>query len=392
MPSSSALDSRNDRRRSTPLKILVVNWLDRSNPSAGGAEAHLHEVFGRLAEWGHEVVVLASGFPGGRLRQTLDGMEIHRVGGRMTFGVHAPFYLRRKLDPDWFEVVVEDLNKVPIFMPFWTRRPVVPLFHHLFGATAFQEASLPVAAATWLLERPIPRVFRGLPAVAVSKSTVEDLRNRGLSREKIAVVPNGVDVEALTPGAPENRFDTPTILYLGRLKRYKGIDIVLRAAARLRTAGADFRLLVAGKGNDLPRLRRLSSRLELGDTVDFLGYVPEEEKVDLLRRSWVHVLTSPKEGWGISILEAAACGTPTVASDSPGLRDAVVDGKTGILVPHGDVDALSRAITRMLEDGQIREAMGFAAREFSEGFTWDRSARTMEAFLEARVAGTQPPP
>jgi glycosyltransferase involved in cell wall biosynthesis len=318
-------------------------------------------------------------------------MEIHRVGSRMTFGLHVPRYLKRRLDPNRFHVVVEDLNKVPMFMPFWTHRPVVLLVHHLFGTTAFREASFPVAAATWILERSVPRVFKDIPAVAVSESTAADLRTRGLSGQGIAVVPNGVDLEALTPGAPEDRFPTPTVLYLGRLKRYKGIDLILRATARLRKTGTTLRLLIAGKGDDLPRLRRLGEKLELGDTVDFLGYVPEEEKVRLLRRSWTHILTSPKEGWGISILEASACGTPTIASDSPGLRDAVVDGRTGVLVPHGDVTALSEAISRLLQDLNARERMGAAARSFAEGFTWERSASTMEAFLQARVAGTHPP-
>jgi glycosyltransferase involved in cell wall biosynthesis len=319
-------------------------------------------------------------------------MEVHRIGGRMTFGLHAPRYLKRVLDPDQFHVVVEDLNKVPVFMPFWTRAPVVLLVHHLFGTTAFREASFPVAAGTWLLERPIPRVFKDAAAVAVSESTANDLRNRGLSGGEIAIVPNGVDLEALTPGPEGDRFPEPTILYLGRLKRYKGIDIVLRALARLRGGGSQARLMVAGKGDDLPRLQGITRKLELGGGVEFLGYVPEEEKVRLLRRSWIHILTSPKEGWGISILEASACGTPTIASDSPGLRDAVVDGRTGILVPHGDVNALAKAISQMLADSKGRRDMGMAAREFSEGFGWERSARAMEAFLEARVAGVHPPP
>jgi glycosyltransferase involved in cell wall biosynthesis len=310
----------------------------------------------------------------------------------MTFGLHAPRYLKKKLDPDQFHVVVEDLNKVPIFMPFWTQAPVVLLVHHLFGATAFQEASFPVATATWLLERPIPRVFKDLPIVAVSESTAADLRRRGLTGGEMAIVPNGVDLQALTPGPVGDRFPEPTLLYLGRLKRYKRIDIVLRALALLRGGGTDARLLVAGKGDDLPRLRSVADKLGLGDIVDFLGYVSQDEKVRLLRRSWIHLLTSPKEGWGISILEASACGTPTIASDSPGLRDAVVDGRTGVLVPHGDVNALSKAISRMLADSKARADMGLAAREFSEGFTWEKSARAMEAFLEARVAGVHPAP
>ena len=111
----------------------------------------------------------------------------------------------------------------------------------------------------------------------------------------------------------------------------------------------------------------------------------EEEKIRLFRRAWVHVLTSPKEGWGITNLEAAACGTPTVASDSPGLRDSVVDGETGFLVPHEDVQALADRIRALIDDDTLRERLGGNARRFAERFTWDRAAEETEAFLEAVV-------
>jgi len=372
------------------LKILVVNWLDRLNPQAGGAETHLHEVFGRLATWGHDITLVSSGFRGCLPLETLDGMKVHRIGGRMTFGLRLPLYLKRTLHPEDFEVVVEDLNKVPVFMPFWTRTPVALLVHHLFGTTAFHEASLPVAAATWLLERPIPRVFRNFPAMAVSESTATDLRKRGMTAHEITVIPNGVELNRLTPAADGERFSEPTILYLGRLKRYKGVDLILHAVALLRDHGVPVRLLIAGKGDHLGRLQELQARLGLGDLVKFLGYVPEEEKVQLLQQSWIHVLTSPKEGWGISILEAAACGTPTVASDSPGLRDAVQDGRTGLLVPHGNVNTLSEALSNLIENEEERKRMGVTARSFAEDFTWEASARKMEAFLLDRVAATHP--
>ncbi|NIP80090.1 MAG: glycosyltransferase, partial [Gemmatimonadetes bacterium] len=125
--------------------------------------------------------------------------------------------------------------------------------------------------------------------------------------------------------------------------------------------------------------------LGVGDRVTFAGFVSEEEKLRLFRRAWVHVLTSPKEGWGITNLEAAACGTPTVASDSPGLRDSVVDGETGFLVPHGDVEALADRIRALIEEDALRERLGGNARRFAERFTWDRAAEETEAFLEAVV-------
>jgi glycosyltransferase involved in cell wall biosynthesis len=305
----------------------------------------------------------------------------------MTFGLHVPGYIRRVLNPQGFQVAVEDLNKVPLFLHAWASAPVVLLVHHLFGTTAFKEASFPVAAATWLLERPIPMAYRGVPVLTVSKSTSEDLFERGLRGEAAAVIHNGVYLDRLAPGPEGGRFESPTILYLGRLKRYKGVDLLIRAVGYLKETGdLSVRLLVAGKGDDEPRLRSLATSLGVGDLVRFLGYVSEEEKVELFQRAWIHALTSPKEGWGISILEAAACGTPTVASRSPGLRDAVLDGETGVLVPHGNVKDLAESLERLLKADETRRMMGRAARRFAEGFTWEASARKMEAFLSDRVA------
>jgi len=372
------------------VRILVVNWQDRLNPQAGGAEIHLHEVFGRLARWGHEVTLLTSGFPGGPSRETVDGIDVHRVGGRLTFGFKAPAYFRRSWRSGTFAVVVEDLNKVPVFMPILTQTPVVLLVHHLFGATAFQEASPLIAGATWLLERPIPRVYGSATTVAVSPSTVQDLRDRGMKGSEIAIVYNGVDLDLYSPDPEAERFPDPTILYVGRLKRYKRVDLVLRALATLGSGVEGLQFLIAGKGDDEKRLRTLTEKLGLRETVRFLGYVDEGEKVRLLRRSWVHVLTSPKEGWGISALEAAACGTPTLASDSPGLRDIVLDGKTGILVPHGDLSGLAEGLLQLIRDPTLREGMGQAARQNATQYSWDDSAREMLGVLEKRVAASRP--
>jgi len=368
------------------MRILVLNWLDRENPQSGGAETHLHEIFGRLAKRGHDVTLLTSGFQEAPSPVELDGIEVHRTGGRYSFGLAAPLYHRRRLSEEEFDVVVEDLNKVPLFTPFWLDPPWALLVHHLFGLTAFQEASPPVAAATWLLERPVPRVYRDVPTVAVSESTAEDLARRGMPREGITVIPNGIDLERYRPDPDDRSFDDPTVLYLGRLKRYKRVDLILRAVDLLRKEGKELRLLVAGRGDREKALRALAGRLGLGESVRFLGFVSEERKRRLLRRAWIHVLTSTKEGWGITNLEAAACGTPTVASDTPGLRDSVRHGQTGLLVPHGDVEALARAVARLLDDGRERRRMGAEARRFAEGFSWERSAQRMEEFLRARVA------
>lgn len=370
------------------MDILVVNWLDRENPQAGGAETHLHEVFGGLVRWGHRVTLLCSGFPGASALADLDGIEVHRVGGRYSFVLQARSYFRRQLAHRAFDVIVEDMNKVPLFTPRWTDRPVVLLVHHLFGTTAFLEARLPLATATWLLERPVPRVFRGVPVIAVSGSTRDDLMARGVDPTSISVVPNGIDLEVFRPDPTVPRYVEPTVLYLGRVKRYKRVDLSVRAVALLRDRGVPARLIIAGRGDHLEELKRLAARLGLEeDRIRFLGFVDDREKIELFRRSWAHVLTSPKEGWGIANIEAAGCGTATVASDSPGLRDSVLDGRTGFLVPHGDVPALADRIETLLTSPELRDEMGARARNFAVGFSWDESARGVLEVLRQQVVG-----
>lgn len=372
------------------LRILVVNWLDRDNPLSGGAETHLHEIFGRLAKRGHEITAVVSGWPGAEPRATLDGIEVHRSGGRYTFSATAPRYYRRHLADRGFDVVVDDLNKVPLFTPYWVEAPVVLLAHHLFGATAFQAAPAPVAAATWLLERTVPRVYRSTPTIAVSESTKQDLVARGLAPTHIEVIPNGVDVEHFSPAPVPTHAERPLLLFLGRLKKYKRVDLVLEAVAALAREGLDLELLIGGDGEEGGSLKAQAERLAISDRVRMLGFVDEQVKLELLRHAWVHVLTSPKEGWGITILEAAACGTPSVASDAPGLRESVVHGETGLLVPHGDVPALVAALGTLLRDPELRARMGRRARGWAERHSWESAAEAVQGVLH-RVVGAGAP-
>ena len=371
------------------MKILLLNWIDHQNPQAGGAEIHLQNVFGRLVKKGHSVTLVTSGWPGCESRARVDGIEIHRVGSRYTLSALLPIYYRNNLRHNEFDLVLEDLNKVPFFSPLWTNLPVTLLVHHLFGTSAYGGASFPVATLSCLLEVPIPLVYRGVPTIAVSESTADDLTRRGMKRGQISVIPNGIEFETFTPGPHSDRYTKPTLLYLGRLKAYKKVEFILEAIALLSSKGVDCRLLVAGDGDYRGHLERLSKDLGINSRVTFLGYVTETKKIELLRKAWLHILTSSKEGWGITNLEAAACETPTVASDSPGLRDSVVHGRTGFLVPHGNIEALADRISELLENNELRQNMGKNSRKFAESFSWEESTVQIERFLEDWVVRSQ---
>ncbi|HUF27177.1 MAG TPA: glycosyltransferase family 4 protein [Gemmatimonadaceae bacterium] len=353
------------------MRILVVNWQDRENPQAGGAEIEVHHVFGRLAARGHQVDLLCSGWAGAPARASLDGIDVHRVAGRYTFPLRARRYYRRHLAGAAHHILVEDINKAPLWTPRWGAARVMAFVPHLFGRTAFLEASAPLAAAVWLAERPLPWVYGRTPFQAVSQSTADDLVSRGIPRESIRVIHPGVDSARLTPD-PAVRSPRPLFAYLGRLKKYKGVDIVIRAFASL--GRADATLAIAGTGDHRRALERLVASLDLGTRVQFLGFIGEDEKLALLRRAWAMAFASPKEGWGITNLESAACGTPVVASDSPGLRESVRHGETGFLVPHGDVEAMAAAFGRLAASPSLVASLGAQGRRFAETFSWERAA------------------
>jgi glycosyltransferase involved in cell wall biosynthesis len=365
------------------VRILLVNWQDRENPQGGGAEIHLHEIFGRLATRGHEVTLLCGGWPGSPARASLDGITVHRVGTRHSFAIKARPYYQRTFAGAPFDILVEDINKIPLYTPRWTRRPIVALVPHLFGGTAFQELSIPLASAVWLAERPLGRVYRRIPFEAISESTADDLAHRGIPRASVAVIYPGIDTVAYTPAAG-TRAPTPVFAYLGRLKKYKGVHLVIEAFARVQHPTAV--LEIAGAGDYRPQLEALARSLDLGDRVRFLGRIPESEKLALLRRAWALAFASPKEGWGITNLEGAACGTPVVASNSPGIRESVRDSETGYLVPHGDVEAMAAALGRIAASPALVEQLGVRARAFAEGFTWERAAAETEGHLTDVVA------
>ncbi|MGH7544779.1 MAG: glycosyltransferase family 4 protein, partial [Gemmatimonadota bacterium] len=244
----------------------------------------------------------------------------------------------------------------------------------------------------WTAERLLPRVYAGIPVQAVSESTADDLVARGLARGRISVIHNGVDLERFRPDPRVPKFEAPAFLYLGRLKRYKGLEGILDVVAEIVGQGEAVYWIVAGKGDHERVLRKRVRTMRLRTVVELRGFVSEEEKIELLRRAWAVLYPSPKEGWGITNLEAAACGTPVIASDSPGLRDSVRPGVSGLLVPHGDRDAWVRAILRLVWEPGLRERLSRGAREFAQGFSWDRAADETEAHLHRVLENRSAPP
>jgi len=370
------------------MNILLVNWQDLENPQAGGAEIHLFEIFTRLAGAGHRVRLVCSGWKGAPRNARIDGIEVHRVGRRNSFALLGRGAVRRAIRKERPEVVVEDINKLPLFLSTLTDLPICALVPHLFGETAFQEAPWPMAAAVWMAEHPLAGAYRRAAFHAISESTRDDLVARGVAANRIRVIHPGVDGVRYSPSPAEPRSGEPRFLYVGRLKRYKGIGLAIEALAVARRTRPDLRLDIAGTGDHGAELVRLAAKLDQEPAVTFHGFVSEARKVSLLRGAWANLFPSPKEGWGITVVEAAACGTPSIASDSPGLRDSVRHMETGYLVPHGDVHALAARMLELAGDPALVARLGAGARRFAERLTWERSAAETERHLQDIIAGS----
>ncbi len=362
-----------------PVRVLVLNERDARHPRAGGAEVHVAEIFGRLAGRGFEVTQAACSFPGAPPRERVDGLDIHRLARLPFYYPRAAWICARETRRGRFDLVVECLNKLPFYAPLYSRAPVLALCHHLFGEVAFNQVPWPVAAVVWTAERGIPLLYRRVPFVTISESSRADLVARGLPRDQIRVIPCGVRRPEIEPPPLASR--PQRVVYFGRLEPYKRVDVLLRAMAKLAPRWPEVETVVIGRGTGSARLETLARDLGLESRVRFTGFVPDAERDALVAGARVCVCASIKEGWGLTVIEANALGTPVVASDAPGLRESVRDGETGFLVAEGDVDGFAARIGTLLQDDALAGRFSCAALAWSHRFDWDDAARQMEGVL-----------
>lgn len=363
------------RRRA--VRVAVVNWRDPWHPAAGGAERYAWELARRFAADGRRVVYLTCRAPGQTRRETVEGVEFVRLGGRFTIYplVLAWTLLRRRS----FDAVLDCQNGIPFFTPWVLPRrvPVLCVVHHVHDEQFGVHFPGWMAWAGRLLEGPVARwTYRRHACVAVSPSTVRAMRERLAWTGPVYVVPNGV-----TPPPDTHHDGDGGLVCVSRLVPHKRIGRLFDLAERLRVP-----LHIVGRGPEEAALREEATARGLGDLVFLHGYLPECDKLALVARARLHLSTSRGEGWGLSVTEAAALGVPTVAFDVDGLRDAVRDGVTGWLVPDGDsfADTAERAL-KELADPWRRAEVAAACREWAARFDWARSAERMAALLDAAV-------
>lgn len=354
-----------------PLKILFVSWKDLDHPDAGGSEVVVDELARGLNALGHEAAVLCGGPIGRHSYRVVDN------GGRYRQYLTAPLkYAREFRDVD---LVVDVANGIPFFSPAWRRGPRLCMFFHLHGEQWHRYFPSPIAATFRRIEaQGVPRAYRNTRFLTISSSTGDDLVRIGVDPDAVHVMDLGATVAALA--TPVARTAEPQFLYLGRLAANKRIDLLLDHWTRVapQTGG---RLVLAGDGPDREQIEaRVRSTPALRDVV-VEGRVSEKRKAELLGESWLLLHPAEREGWGLTIVEAGLCGTPAVAYDVAGVRDAIVDGVTGVLAP--DDDAFVSAWTRLATDHEQRTRLGDQAAARAAGFSWSGA---LETFLKAASA------
>jgi len=350
------------------MKILWYNWRDIKNPEAGGAEVFTHEVAKRLVESGHEVTLFTATFPGCAKEEVVDGVRIIRAGGRFTVYWKARSYYKKFFANERYDVVIDEINTMPFFTPkfFKNREQIVALVHQLAREYWFYETSFLIShIGYYFLENRWLRNYIDVPTVTVSESTKKDLL--GLGFKRVFIVPEGLNFKPLDEVPQKESY--PVVVYVGRLKRAKRPDHAIRAFKIVKEKFPKAELWIIGDGYFRKELEKMAF-----EGVKFFSGLSNEERRKLVRRAWVLVNPSIREGWGLNVIEANALGTPCVAYDVAGLRDSIKNGETGLLVENGNVRSLAEAIIRILEDESLRKTISKNALEYSRNFDWSKTA------------------
>jgi len=367
------------------MRILILNWRCPRNPRAGGAEFFTYEVAKRLVAGGNQVEWFSAAFPGAASEEMLDGVRIVRAGRQWTVHLHAFRRYFRRLRGR-FDLVIDEVNTVPFFTPLWAEVPVFMLIYQLAREVWWYESPFPINLIGFRLEPFYLRIYRRLPVLTESRSTLDDLQSLGF-KGPITVVPVGVESASESLAA---KASMPTFIYVGRLAPSKRVQDIVRAFAMFRDADGNGQLWIVGSGPDsyTRSLKALTHRLGLERDVRFFGSLPIADRNRRMAEAHVLLMASVREGWGLVVTEANQLGTPAIVYDVPGLRDAVRRDETGIVVTPSPTH-LASGMRRLVDDSALYGRLRLEAIKWSKEFTLNRSAATVLAALNTVTAGRE---
>ncbi|GAT65250.1 glycosyl transferase [Planomonospora sphaerica] len=368
------------------VRVAVLNFREPRQSVAGGAEEYAWQVSRHLVAQGATVHFATSREPGQAGSEHLDGITLHRMGNRYLVYLLVPLWLllRRRS----FDVVIDSMNGIPFFSPLVVRRrtSVICLVHHVHDRQFYAFFPAWLARIGCFIEGPVARLlYRRRMTVTVSESSRDDMRARLRWTAPIQVVPNGGP--AVRPVTQRTVPGDPAVVYLGRLVGHKRVERVVGLAAELGESRPGLHVHVVGRGPESGALAAFAAERGVADRVHLHGFLSEPDKNAVLSSALLNVTASEFEGWGLTVIEAAAFGVPTVAYDVAGLRDSVRDGETGWLVRDGETlaAAVERAI-RELSDPVRRAEIQRACRAWAGEFTWGRTGATITRLITTDIS------
>ena len=362
--------------------VQIFAWRDLEHPEAGGSEVHAARIAEKWAAAGLDVTLTASRARRAPRATAIDGYRITRPAGRyLVFPAAAVKGIaRRRALADG---VVEVWNGMPFFSPVWSGRPRMTFLHHVHGGMWDLVMPRPLAALGKALEgRLAPRFYRHDPVVTLSESSrVAILKKLHLDPARVTVVPPGVD-DRFRPGRHVN--PEPLVAAVGRLVPYKRFDRLIDVLVRVRERHPTMTAVIAGEGSERSALQELIARRGAAGWISLPGHLDDDSLIALYQRAWVLASSSAYEGWGLTISEAAACGTPAVATPIAGHSDAVQDGHSGYLAEPGE--PMASAIGALIDNDLLRRRMRHGAITNAARLSWDRAALESMRVLASSAA------
>lgn len=374
---------RKNENSKDAYRILIFNWRDTKHVWSGGAEEYIHEVAKHLVANGNQVTVFCGNDGKHPRNEVVDDIQIIRRGGFYTVYIWAFLYYVLKLRKH-FDLVIDSENGIPFLTPFYVKKPILLLIHHVHQEVFRSHLWFPFSEIAAFVEGDImPLLYKRQTIVTVSASSKSEIVGLGLGTpESIEIVNPGINEKNF---APLKKSTYPSLVYVGRLKPYKNIDVAIRAFKAVVEKYPKAKFMIGGTGECSGELKKLVAKLELEDSVKFLGKISDQEKATLFAKSWIGIQPSMVEGWGITVIEANACGTPVIASNVKGLRDSVQHGSTGFLVETKNVEEFAVAISTLFGNAKLRKAMSQKALLWSRQFSWEKSGNNFTNIVKNTI-------
>lgn len=366
-------------------RVLWLTWKDHTHPGAGGAELVLHELSRRLVQERHQVTWLTCGYEGAPAEEMAEGIHIIRIGtNRYAHPVQALLYYLRRLR-NAFDILIEVVNTAPyLSVLFGTHARRFLFYHQLAREIWFYETRPPVSQLGFTFEPIVTRLLSTAkaPVITVSESTRTDLTRFGFRPDRIQVISEGIELQPVPNLNMVKKYPMPTVLSLGAMRAMKRTLHQVEAFNRAKQQLPSLQLKVAGDA-DNPYGRRVLAAIADSPyrrDIEYVGRISRRDKTELMQHSHLILQTALKEGWGLTITEAASQGTPAVAYDADGLRDSIRHTQTGLITePHPD--ALARGMTRLLRDTALYRRLQRKAWQMSKEVTFDHSYKDFKEVI-----------